>query len=280
MSNLIKSSYVVSLEDLKRVEILQRIAVNQQNTSRSDSVSEGNQKLDVETQSLKDRILADAEETAQAIIASAMEEAERIRSEAMQQIEAWWQSRREADDQLREEKAREGFEEGYRAGAEEAVQALTGEWDSRMQEAQAVVGQAYVAKESVIAEAERFAVELSCSIAEKILGQELTDAPELALKLFGQALSRRKEQGVIVLCVSPKQFAFVQAAKDELIASLDSQAELQIVPDASIEEGGCIVRSAFGSIDARVDTQLEAIKQQLLRIADHSAEEGIRDAAP
>ncbi|WP_027084301.1 FliH/SctL family protein [Cohnella panacarvi] len=280
MSNLIKSSHVVSLEDLKKVEIMQKLAVAPQNISRSDGVSEGNQKPDVETQSLKDRILSDAEDAAQAIIAGAMEEAERIRAQARQDADSWWQSRREEDDQYREEVAKQGYEEGYLAGTEDAAKSLAMEWDGRMQEAQAIVTQAYATKESVIAEAERFAVELSCSIAEKILVQELTEAPELAIKLFGQALSRRKEQGVIVLCVSPKQFAFVQAAKEELVASIDSQAELQIVPDASVSEGGCIVRSAFGSIDARVDTQLEAIKQQLLRIADHSAEEGAPDEAP
>lgn len=280
MSNLIKSSHVISLEDLKKVEIMQKLAVAPQNISRSDGVSEGNQKPDVETQTLKDRILSDAEDAAQAMIAGAMEEAERIRAQAREDADSWWQARREEDDRYREEVARQGYEEGYGAGTEEAAKALAQEWDGRMQEAQSVVTQAYAAKESVIAEAERFAVELSCSIAEKIVGQELTKAPKLALKLFGQALARRKEQGVIVLCVSPKQFAFVQAAKEELIACIDSQAELQIVPDASVSEGGCIVRSAFGSIDARVDTQLEAIKQQLLRIADHSVEEGAIDEAP
>ena len=280
MSNLIKSSHVISLEDLKKVEIMQKLAVAQQNISRSDGVSEGNQKPDVETQSLKDRILSDAEDTAQAIIAGAMEEAERIRAQAREDADSWWQARREEDVQYREEVARQGYEEGYVAGTQDASQALALEWDGRMQEAQTVVTQAYAVKESVIAEAETFAVELSCSIAEKIVGHVLTDAPELALKLYSQALSRRKEQGVIVLCVAPKQLAFVQAAKEELLACIDSQAELQIVPDASVSEGGCIVRSAFGSIDARVDTQLEAIKQQLLRIADHSAEEGATDEAP
>ena len=274
MSNLIKSSHVVSLEDLKTVEILQRIAVLPQKKSQSDSDSEGNREPDVETQSLKERILADAESTAQAMLANAREEAERIRSDAAEEAEAWWQSRREEDELHRQEQAKLGYEDGYRAGAEEAGQALAREWDGRMNEARHIVEQAYAAKEAVIAEAERFAVELSCAIAEKIVGQALSEAPELSLRLFGQALSRRKEQGVITLCVSPAQFAFVQAAKDELTASLDSQAELQIVPDSSVKEGGCIVRSAFGSIDARVDTQLDAIKQQLLHIAHHAAEEG------
>ncbi|MDG0793543.1 hypothetical protein OMP38_23935 [Cohnella ginsengisoli] len=35
-----------------------------------------------------------------------------------------------------------------------------------------------------------------------------------------------------------------------------------------------MIRSAYGSIDARVDTQLETIREELLQIAAHSTEEG------
>lgn len=280
MSNLIKSSYVVSLEDLKRLEIIRRISQIPHHISGTDSHSEGEIAPDVETQTLKERILQDAEQAAQEIIRQAQQDAAELRASAEQEIEAWWQLRRVQDDQHREEARRSGFEEGYQAGIGQAERDLSQRWDSRLKEAEAVVEQAYAAKESVISEAETFVVELSCSIAGKIVGNELSAAPETALTLFAQALSRRKEQGVIVLCVSPSQFAYVQAAKDELISSLDSQAELQIVPDSTITEGGCIIRSAFGSIDARIDTQLEAIRQELLRVAAHRAEEAIRDAAP
>ncbi|XID95129.1 flagellar assembly protein FliH [Paenibacillaceae bacterium WGS1546] len=280
MSNLIKSSHVVSLEDLKRLEWIRKIAPVQQNISPSDEASEGNPEIDVETQSIRDRILADAEHTAEQILQQARQEAERIRAEAERAAEEWWRTRRDEDERIREEARGEGREEGYRAGAAEAEERLGQEWESRLQEARTIVLQAYEAKEAIVTEGETFLVELSCSIAEKILNQKLAEAPEWSMKLFEKALARRKEQGVIVLCVSPSQFAFVQAAKDELSFALDAQAELQIVPDPSIKDGGCIVRSAFGSIDARVDTQLETIREQLLKVASYRGEEGQRDAVP
>lgn len=280
MSNLIKSSHVVSLEDLRRLELIQRISPNPQNISESGVDGEGNQTIDVETQSLKDRIIADAEHTAQQILSQAQTEATEIRAAADREAEAWWQSRREEDELHREEMNRQGYEEGYRVGAQQAEEDLSRQWESRLNEARTIVEHAYVTKEAIITEGESFMVELSCSIAEKIINRKLTKAPEMSMKLFEKALSRRREQGIIVLCVSPSQFAYVQAAKDELVIVLDSQAELQIVPDSTIKEGGCIIRSAFGSIDARVDTQLEAIREQLLKVASHRAEEGDRDAAP
>jgi len=279
LSNLIKSSHVVSLEDLKRLEIIQKIAPMQQNISSAESDGEGNQEIDVETQSIKERIIAEAERTAEEIVRQAKADAEEIRATAEKEAEAWWQSRREEDGATREEAHRQGFDEGYRDGEIQAGEQLAKQYEDKLLEAQAIVKQAYETKERIITEGESFLVELSVSVAEKIVQQQLANAPEMSMKLFEKALARRKEQGVIVLCVAPPQFAFVQAAKDELALVLDAQAELQIVPDASIKEGGCVVRSAFGSIDARVDTQLEAIREQLLKVAAHRAEEGDRDAA-
>jgi flagellar assembly protein FliH len=249
LSNLIKSSHVISLEDLKKLELMSRISPIQQNISNSDSDNEGNDALDVETQTLKERILR-------------------------------WQSRRDEDAQYMDEAHRQGYEEGYKVGVTQAEEDLHRQWETQLGEAQSIVEHAYVTKETIITEGETFLVELSVSIAEKVINKKLAKAPEMAMKLFEKALSRRNEQGVIVLCVSPTQFAFVQAAKDELIRVLDSQAELQIIPDSTIKEGSCIVRSAFGSIDARVDTQLEAIREQLLRVAAHRAEEGSNNVSP
>jgi flagellar assembly protein FliH len=280
LSNLIKSSHVISLEDLKRLELIRRISPIQQNISNSDSDSEGNGALDVETQSLKERILNDAEKTAHEILLQAQAAANEVLEVAKMDADAWWQSRRDEDALYLEEAHRQGYDEGYKVGVSQAEEDLNRQWATQLGEAQSIVEHAYATKEMIITEGETFLVELSVSIAEKIISKKLAKAPEMAMKLFEKALSRRNEQGVIVLCVSPTQFTFVQAAKDELVMVLDSQAELQIIPDSTIKEGSCIVRSAFGSIDARVDTQLEAIREQLLRVAAHRAEEGNNNVNP
>ncbi|MBW5444576.1 flagellar assembly protein FliH [Cohnella sp. CFH 77786] len=279
MSNLIKSGRVVSLDDLKQLELIRRFVPNPQKPSGSDGEAEGKGEADVETLSMKERILEDAERTAQEIVRQAREEAEDIRAAARMEAESWWQSRRAEDAGVTEEARQSGYAEGYAAGAERAESELRAEWESRMREARSLVEQAYISKERIIAEAEAFVVELSCSIAEKLLSAKLAEEPERAIRLFAGALARRKEQGVITLCVAPAQFEFVSAAKDELSLVLDAQAELQIVPDASVGDGGCIVRSSFGSIDARIDTQLSTVRAELLRVAAHAAEEGNADAA-
>jgi len=275
LSNLYKSSQVITLEELKRLEVERRMQASlRHSVSDRGTGPEGGGILPPDVEAERNQVLRDAERLAGKILQEAREEADRLKAAAQAEIEAWWQARREEDAVRTEEARRAGHEEGYREGLRLAEEEVRRQWEERLAQARELVEQAYRAKENIIAESERFLVDLACGIAGKIVGKQLADAPELALRLIAEALSRRKEQGVIPLCVSPDQFAFVHAARDELASVMDSQAELHILPDPAVKNGGCIVRSSFGSIDARVDTQLAAIREALLQVAAAGEEAG------
>jgi len=278
LSNLYKSSQVITLEELKRLEVERRLQASLRRGAQDGGTGpDGGGILPPDVEAERDRLFRDAERLAAQILEEAREEAERLKAAAQAEIEAWWQSRREEDAARTEEARRAGHEEGYREGLRLAEEEVRRQWEERLAQARELVEQAYQAKERIIGEAERFLVDLACGIAGKIVGKQLADSPELALKLITEALARRKEQGAITLCVAPDQFAFVHASRDELASVIDSQAELQIVPDPAVKNGGCIVRSSFGSIDARVDTQLAAIREALLQVAAADEEAGERD---
>jgi len=266
LSNLIKSSYVISLEELRRLEW-----VKQQQYADLHRQAAGNEQEepgpDEQTVSLKNQILRDAEDFAEEKVRQATEEAQHKLTEAEARIEGWWQERRAQDLEMTESARQAGYEQGYAEGYAEAEQAVKQLWEARMEEAKSLLEQAYLMKESIIQEAEPFLVELSTAIAEKIIAKEVEASPDLAVELAKRSLSRRREQGVIALCVAPAQLAFVQAAREELSLAIDSQAELQILPDATVRDHGCVIRSSFGSIDARIDTQLEEIKRELIQIS-------------
>ena len=276
MSNLIKSSYVISLEELRRLEWVkqQQYAAMHRQAASNEQEESG---PDEQTVSLKNQILRDAESFAEEKVRQAAEEAQQKLSEAEARIESWWQERRSQDLEMTESARQAGYEQGYAEGYAEAEQAVKQLWEARMQEAKSLLEQAYLMKEAIIQEAEPFLVELSTAIAEKIIAKEVEASPELAVELAKRSLSRRREQGVIALCVAPAQLAFVQAAREELSLAIDSQAELQILPDATVRDHGCVIRSSFGSIDARIDTQLEEIKRELIQISLSHEERRIPD---
>ncbi|MHA7963029.1 FliH/SctL family protein [Paenibacillus sp. CAU 1782] len=277
MSNLIKSSSVISLDQLKRLQSASHHREITPSYSEEDGLLAEPQP-DEETISLRDQILADAQAFADERLQEASRECEKMLTEASAQIDVWWLEKRSEDDAAFEQARTSGYEQGFQEGAAAAEEKLRQQWQQDLDAASDALRGAYAMREQIIQEAEPFLVELSCAIAEKIIGQQLSHAPEMALELIVKSLSRRREQGVITLCVSPQQLPFVQAAREELNMAIDSQAELQILPDSTVKDNGCVIRSAFGSIDARIDTQLEEIKRELIQLAHQSNEERSHNA--
>jgi len=275
LSNLIKSSNVMTLEELKKLRLSHQYFHLYQKENEQGAFTEEPQEPqpDEETISLRDQILGDAKAAADARVQEAAEECEKMLADAQAQIEVWWLEKRNEDEQLRAQQQEAGYQEGIQNGLAQAEAQVRSEWEQSLLEAASILKDAYHTREKIIQEAEPFIIELSCSIAEKIIDKQLTLEPELVIDLITRTLARRREQGEITLCVAPASLSFVQAAREELNAAIDSQAELVIIPDASVKDNGCVIRSKFGSIDARIDTQLSEIKRELLVIAHQSIEE-------
>lgn len=281
LSNLIKVSQYVPVDILKQLNLAKTYETHGEERSdealQADSREEVRSPQDTAAEEARQQMLTDAKEFAESQVRAASEQAEQMLAEAREQIEAWWNERREQDEHLVEAVKSEAFNEGFEEGREQAEQALEARIQEMMNEASAVLEQAYVEKERIVQEAEPFLVELSCAIAEKIIDRQLDLNPDYAMELIKKSLARKREQGVLTLCVSPSQFSFLQAAREELSLVIDSQAELQILPDPTVQDRGCVIRSSFGSVDARIDTQLSEIKKELLRISRQTEERGMTD---
>jgi len=268
LSKLIKHSQYVPVDVLKRLEQARHHAgLSHDSTLDEPAEIHYHDSSREEAELTRKQMLRDAQEFAEGQVRSASEEAELIKESAREEIEQWWGERREQDEHLIEAVKSEAYQQGYQEGISQAEEEMKRRMAEMMEEARTVLADAYRARDVIIQEAEPFLVELSCDIAEKIVEKQLTIEPEFTFDLIKKNLARKREQGLISLCVSPSQFTFVNAAREELALTIDSQAELQILPDSTVKDHGCVIRSSFGSIDARIDTQLVEIKKELLRIA-------------
>ncbi|CAM3631014.1 FliH/SctL family protein [Paenibacillus lactis] len=270
LSNLIKPSHYTTMDVLKELDVARRYAAPAEEAQAEPAppaAAPAVMHTLAEAERIKSEMLRDAQEFAERQIREASEEAQRLLADAEQQIDAWWKERRLQDEDLSETLKIEGFNQGYSEGAAKAELEMKELLEKATAEASELLQLAHRAKEDLIQEAEPFLVELSCSIAEKILDHQLTIEPEFTLELIRKNLARKREKGLISLCVAPEHFEFVYAAREELSLAIDSQAELQILPDATVKDRGCVIRSSFGSVDARIDTQLAEIKKELVRVA-------------
>ncbi|MBC8079120.1 MAG: flagellar assembly protein FliH [Gorillibacterium sp.] len=266
MSNLIKTDAYITLDQAKIVDNLELLLKRNLPVARGCVDEEAALREERELkrlQSLKDQILLDAEEFAEAHIRQALDEAERIKAETEVEIAGWWNKQRQADEEETTHAREHGYQIGYREGIIKADEDVRTEYTAMIAEASTVLEHAYLVKEEIIREAEPFLIEVSTGIAEKVISHQLTIEPDWIIELAREILTRKREKGLVTLCVAPKHFAYFQDARSELQLVVDSQAELQILPDSMVSDHGCVMRTEFGSVDARIDTQLKEIKQAL-----------------
>lgn len=228
------------------------------------------QEIDENIQNAEDEaqiILRDAEETAQRIIVESAKQVELQQLQAQSEMDKWWEQKRLEADRLFQETAERAKQEGFMLGVEEGKAHVLQEEQQTIQGARNVLALAYEEKEKIIAEAEPFLVDLSMEVSKKVIGDELSSSPEKILEVVQRVLRRSRVHGQISLSVNHRYFEYIEEHRTQLLSLLDGQAELAILPDHTVYDEGCVIRTPLGSVDARIDTQLSEIKQALLEIA-------------
>ena len=95
----------------------------------------------------------------------------------------------------------------------------------------------------------------------KILKQY--DNTELALSVTREALSLVSNQKQVILHVQPEQVSAVRERVSHILKDFPEVGYVDVVADARLDEGGCILETEIGIIDASVDGQLAALATAL-----------------
>lgn len=181
------------------------------------------------------------------VAAAVIADAERQAGEILAAAEAEAEARREA---ARREGRTLGEEEGRAAWTERHE-----ELDRRAAEIEAERAAYYEGAEQELAA-------LATDIARKVIKQELAQSPEAVLSVVRACMHRLKEKEARVR-VCPKDLDTVRGARESFLGIADGLSDLEIVSDRRVQPGGCIVDTPSGSMDARLETQLEHIEQAL-----------------
>jgi len=147
----------------------------------------------------------------------------------------------------------EGHALGEEQGREQARQSCQRVLDGLMAVARA-------AEEELTQERSRLAdacAEIVGEALAKIAGP-LLSTRKAAIGAVTEVLKRVKEGRDLVVRVSPADLPILQQEEQRLAAVVPGRA-LQLVADARIELGGCIVESSLGTLDGRLDLQLREL---------------------
>jgi flagellar assembly protein FliH len=166
-------------------------------------------------------------------------------SVAREQAEAIAQSARE-----------QGFQIGYDEGIARAEAAVT----ERLTLAEQLVTQVRAAREQALAACERDLVELAFQIAEKVVRQRVVADPDATIGVLEHALRKAfVRDGLTVLC-NPADLERLAGASEQLQTRVGSLTGLSLIGDRRISQGGVVVRTDAGDIDATIEAQLERLR--------------------
>lgn len=171
-------------------------------------------------------------------------------------------------DAVLEEAKKQGYEEGYREGEaagkseyEERLEALRRERESQE-----------IEYRQLVEDFEPLMVSTINDLYANVFKTNLDSYKEIVTTLVSNALLHIESAKTYLVHVSGEDFSFVSMQKQELVNCVGGKATLDIVSDAALLAGQCLIETEGGVYDCGLDTQLSQLEKRL-KILSYRQEE-------
>lgn len=173
------------------------------------------------------------------------------------------------------------YQEAYMLGLDEgkrdAMQAASAEIKNRLDGFDELISTIGSLKKELLACNETHIVQLAFQMAKRMAHAEIQANPNMVTQVIKEALEKAQVEENIVVQISPMQMEFLESLKTESGREFEFMKKIKLEPSEDISAGGCIIRTNFGEIDARVEGRVEmlweGIKDSLHRVKDEIGKE-------
>jgi len=116
-------------------------------------------------------------------------------------------------------------------------------------------------RQDIFNSSEKQIIELVFSILKKITFGNINDETSI-ITLIEKAIDYCSSKGQINIHLSPKHAEIINYKKSSMEIFKGRQEIINIVADSKIIEGGCLIETSMGMIDAKLENQLAEIEKQ------------------
>lgn len=201
-----------------------------------------------------DALRADAEAIVDRAAADAQRLIEQAQRSAAQLVEA-----AEARAQAIEAEART---RGYDAGFEGGKAAADLQMSEMIETMHGLLAQMRDQRHELIESAEPELVRLAMAVAERIVHEQISIDPNVVVENVRSALTRLVSREVVTLRVNPADLETMRQHRDAIVSVSDIE-HLRIVEDKRVDQGGVVVETDAGTIDAKISTQLREARRAI-----------------
>ena len=149
-----------------------------------------------------------------------------------------------------------GFSEGLKKGIEQEKR----ESSLSVESVGKLIRELKKLKKQFLEGSEKEIIDLAFLIAEKVIHKEVSIGREVIVSVLRDAMKSMQERDGVSIRLNPGDYCHLTEAKPDF---LDSYNDILIEKDEGIGQGGVIIETYSGVVDARLDKQLNKIMESL-----------------
>lgn len=210
-----------------------------------------------------EKMLQDIGQEAQAIESSREEILQKYLKEAEEKAASYYQ-----------EEMEKAYNEGLKNAeieANELLESAQKKYDEILEEALKIKEEAAQDYKQTIKSAEKEVIELSVYIAEKIINTEVNKGDDYIINIIKDAMERVVSKDDVILKLCPEDYITVTSNKKYWMTKIKGLGEITIEEDSSMEPGGCIIDTPYGTMDAGMKVRMEKIQKAIMELIEKEA---------
>lgn len=158
------------------------------------------------------------------------------------------------------------YDSGFKHGKESSDAEYRKELDRQEQWTRSIDMVVEKMKAAYLKETEKFedvVISTAMAVAERVLQREISLDDNIAVPAVKRAVELMPGEKILEIRVNPKDFKIVRKAKSELTLDETKIRDVEFIPDITLEQGECYVKTPAGDIESRIKHQLEKIEEEL-----------------
>jgi flagellar assembly protein FliH len=168
------------------------------------------------------------------------------------------------------EEAKEQIQVAYDRGFADGKQVATGTMMVEIQKQKEIlknfdtnVANLHSKFTELMMQAEDSIVGLALALAKNIVQEKVNEEKSVVIAQARKALQSLRGADSVVIRLNPVDLDALEFAQSTLLSDPMQMPNVKLESDYTIEEGGCIMESPLGTIDAQLKTQFEKLAEKL-----------------
>ncbi len=164
-----------------------------------------------------------------------------------------------------DQERQKAYQQGFQDGLKQSEQKYFDQFNKSFMILKKIVDRFHAEMTNIYETEEHEMLSLILTIARKVTDMEIEMNPEIVLTMLKKGLNQINDNRSIKIQVNRQDWELVKANMETIRMQVDLPDDVEIVPTPKVEQGGCVIETENGSVDATIETQFQEIRRKLLK---------------